>query len=139
MAELQNFFDKYTTLSHEELLAAARKSMALALVHLRKLKAGEENELLSAVIATALGADDTVSDDELAFITDLLSSELTRSRLTAIAAKFGTDEMRRRLDRVTDSLPKEGKSALCTLTLCILAADRRITPKETDFLLRLMR
>ena len=139
MAELQKILDRYTAFSYDELLSAARKSMALALVHLRKLQAGEENELLSAVIATALGADDTLSDEEVAFITDLTSSELTRSRLTNIAAKFGTEKMRHSLDRVTDSLPKEGKRALCALTLCILAADRRITPKETDFLLRLMR
>ena len=139
MTELQKALDRYTLLSREDLLALARKSMAVALVHLRKLKEGEENELLSAVIAAALGADDTLSPEEISFIGDLFQGEITKERLSHIASKFSTEEMRRRLDRITDSLEKEGKRALCTLTLCIFAADQRVCPEETAFLLRLMR
>ena len=138
MSELNALLKQYTALSRASLLATARRSMAEALPALRRLKEGGENELLSAVIAAALGADGELSDAELDFISELFSNEFSRLQLSRLAERFGSEKMQRVTDRVVDSLDKKGKRALCTLCLCIMASDREVTDTENAYLLRLM-
>ena len=71
-------------------------------------------------------------------MTELFSSHLSREKLLKLTARFESEKMRAMADRVVDSMDKEGKRAICTLCLCILAADRTLSPKENDFLVRLM-
>lgn len=139
MSELKSTFEKYTTLSRTALLATASRSMATALSHLRHIKAGNENELLSAIVAAALGADGTLSEKEIDFMGELFSSTLTKEKLSALTARFENEKMRTAIDRMVDSMDKEGKRAICTLCLCILASDKTLLPEENAFLLRLIR
>ena len=138
MSELKSIFDKYTTLSHTALLATASRSMKTALSHLRRIKPGNENELLSAIVAAALGADGRLSEEEIDFMGELFSSTLTKEKLSALTERFETEKMRAATDRVVDSMDKDGKRAICTLCLCILASDKAIAPEENAFLLRLI-
>ena len=138
MSELRSTFEKYTTLSRSALLATASRSMAIALSHLGRIKKGNENELLSAIVAAALGADGTLSEEEIDFMGELFSSSLSRERLSALTLRFENEKMRAATDRMVDSMDKEGKRAICTLCLCILASDKALAPEENSFLLRLI-
>ena len=138
MSKLHALFAEYTASSRASLLSIARKSAAEALLALRTLKEGGENELLSAVIAAALGADGELSDAELDFMSELFSKEFSREHLSCLAERFKNEKMRAATDHVVDSLDKKGKRALCTLCLCIMASDREVTDTENAYLLRLM-
>ena len=138
MSELKALFAQYTASSRSSLLATARKSAAEALLSLRRLKEGSENELLSAVVAAALGADGALSDAELDFMSELFSREFTREHLSRLSERFKNEKMRAATDRVADSLDKTGKRALCTLCLCIMASDHTLSVTENAYLLRLM-
>ena len=138
MSELQSLLKQYTASSRTSLLSTARKSAAEALLSLRALKEGSEKELLSAVVASALGADGALSDEELDFMSELFSAEFTREHLSRLTERCKSEGMRAATDRVVDSLDKKGKRALCTLCLCILASDHKVTGAENAFLLRLM-
>ena len=53
------------------------------------------------------------------------------------------EELQTKICACTDSLKakfegKDGKRAICTLCLCILASDKAIAPEENAFLLRLI-
>ena len=139
MSDLQKVFDTYTALSDASLLATARQSLAVALSHLRKHREGEEGELLSAIIAAALGADGELSEKEITFMSKLLSRDFSDGGLARLTARFNNDTMREAVDRVTDAMDKDGKRAILTLCLCILASDRRVSPKENDFFTQLMK
>ena len=139
MADLQKVFDTYTALSDASLLKTARQNLAVALKHLHKYREGEESELLSAIIAAALGADGELSDREIAFMSELLSRDFSGDALARLTARFDNSAMREAVDRVTDSMDQEGKRALCALCLCILASDRTVSPKENAFFLQLMK
>ena len=115
MSELQALFTQYTASSRTSLLSTARKSAAEALLSLRALKEGSEKELLSAVVAAALGADGALSDEELDFMSELFSAEFTREHLSRLTERFKGEAMRAATDRVVDSLDKRGKRALCTI------------------------
>lgn len=138
MADLQKVFDTYTALSDAALLKTARQNLAVALKHLRKYREGDENELLSAIIAAALGADGELSDKEISFMSELLSRDFSGGGLARLTARFDSGTMREAVDRVTDSVDQDGKRALCALCLCILASDRNVSPKENEFFLQLM-
>ena len=138
MANLGETLKQYTVLSRTDLLAKARRTAAEALLHLRKIKEGSENELLSAIIASAIGADGALSDEELGFVEELFSASLSRDKLSSLAARFEDEKMRSAIDHMVDSLDKEGKRAICTLCLCILASDKTLLPEENAFLIRLM-
>ena len=136
MSDLKKTLEQYTALSRTALLKTASKNANTALSHLRRIKPGGEHELLSAVIATALGADGMLSDEEIDFMGELFSD--SEEKLSALTARFESESMRDVIDRMIDGMEKEGKRAICTLCLCILASDRRISPEENAFLLRLM-
>lgn len=138
MSNLKEIFEEYTTLSRASLLAKASRNMTTALTHLRRVKQGNENELLSAIIASAIGADGALSDEELGFVEELFSASLSRDKLSSLAARFEDEKMRSAIDHMVDSLDKEGKRAICTLCLCILASDKTLLPEENAFLIRLM-
>lgn len=138
MSNLKEIFEEYTTLSRASLLAKASRNMTTALTHLRRVKEGNENELLSAIIASAIGADGALSDEELGFVEELFSASLSRDKLSSLAARFEDEKMRSAIDHMVDSLDKEGKRAICTLCLCILASDKTLLPEENAFLIRLM-
>ena len=137
VSDLKEIFEKYTSLSRTALLTTASRSMAASLSHLGRMKAGSENELLSAIVATALGADGEPSDEEMGFMEELFSE--SREKLSALTARFENKKMRLAIDRLVDSLPEEGKRAVLTLCLCILASDKSLSPEENAFLLRLTR
>ena len=65
-------------------------------------------------------------------------NEENEEELAALTARFENEKMRAVIDRMIDGMDKEGKRAICTLCLCILASDKTLTPKENTFLLRLM-
>ncbi|MBE6568540.1 MAG: hypothetical protein E7657_07785 [Ruminococcaceae bacterium] len=138
MSNLKEIFEEYTALSRASLLAKASRNMTTALTHLRRVKQGNENELLSAIIASAIGADGALSDEELRFVEELFSASLSRDKLSSLAARFEDEKMRSAIDHMVDSLDKEGKRAICTLCLCILASDKTLLPEENAFLIRLM-
>ena len=138
MSNLKEIFEEYTTLSRASLLAKASRNMTTALTHLRRVKQGNENELLSAIIASSIGADGALSDEELGFVEELFSASLSRDKLSSLAARFEDEKMRSAIDHMVDSLDKEGKRAICTLCLCILASDKTLLPEENAFLIRLM-
>ena len=137
MSDLKATLEGYTALSRTALLATASRSMVTALSHLKRVKAGNENELLSAIVATALGADGRLSREEADFMRELFPS-LTDEKLSALTARFENEKMRASVDRMIDGMEKEGKSAICTLCLCVLASDKALAPEENDFLTRLI-
>ena len=137
MANLGETLKQYTALSRTDLLAKARRTAAEALSHLRRIKEGSENELLSAIIATALGADGTLSEGEIAFVGELFSLS-SAGRLESLTARFENEKMRAAIDRTVDSLDVDGKRAVCTLCLCILASDTELETEENEFLIRLL-
>lgn len=137
MANLGETLKRYTVLSRTDLLAKARRNAAQALSHLRRIKEGSENELLSAIIATALGADGTLSEGEIAFVGELFSLS-SAERLESLTARFENEKMRAAIDRTVDSLDADGKRAVCTLCLCILASDTELETEENEFLIRLL-
>ena len=136
MSDLKKTFEQYTALPRAALLKTAGKNANIALTHLKKVKAGSEHELLSAVIATALGADGQLSEGEMDFIGELFSEP--KEKLSVLTSRFESEKMRDVIDRMIDGMKTEGKRAICTLCLCILASDHRISPEENAFLLRLM-
>ena len=137
MADFKETLKQYTALSRTDLLAKARRTAAEALLHLRKIKEGSENELLSAIIATALGADGTLSEGEIAFVSELFSLS-SAERLESLTSRFENEKMRAAIDRTVDSLDAGGKRAVCTLCLCILASDTELETEENEFLIRLL-
>lgn len=138
MATLKETFEQYTELSRATLLSKAGRSMTTALDHLRRIKEGNENELLSAIIASALGADGAISKEETDFLEELFLTSLSEKKLSSLSARFESEKMRAAVDHMVDSLDKDGKRAICTLCLCILASDRKLLPEENAFLIRLM-
>ena len=101
MSDLTATLGKYTALSRSALLATASRSTVTALAHLKRVKEGSEKELLSTIVATALGADGKLSREEADFMRELFPS-LTDEKLSALTARFENEKMRASIDRMID-------------------------------------
>ena len=139
MASLDQLLQRYVNMSYDELLGLAKYSLSQFIDTIVD-GMGSENasKALALITAACLGADGKLTSLEHQFINDLLDSDDSYAENLSFVQSLGTDDARKLVDNLVDSLSADEKAAAVSFCLCFLAVDETITRDEVAFIDRLI-
>ena len=141
METLNALYQKMLALPYDDLLSVARTEfvkLVLNLTHFFGQNQKTTSQALLVIINAALGADGELTKDECRFFNNLMGSNHTKESVLETMSLFSYEESVETVKQLADSLDTEMRGSLLTLCLCFLAADKVITPKESELFHRLI-
>lgn len=138
----EGLMQKMVDLSYDERLAVARHNFFKLCSTLPCFFGDDQataSQAILVLVTASLGADGVLTEEECRFFNNLMGSNHSRETLLNTVTNFDYAESVEVVEELADTVDEDTRTSLLTLCLCFLAADRSITPGESDLIERLMR
>ena len=140
MADFNELLQQYVNQSYDDLLGLAKYSLSKVSEEITTIFDGTEeaSKVLMVVTAACYGADSRLTTLEYTFLKDLLESDSDYNSMKSMIEALGGSDAMELTDQLVDSLSADGKAALVSFCICLLAVDETISRDEVAFIAQLM-
>lgn len=140
MANFNELLQRYVNQSYDELLGLAKYSLSKVSDELTSIFGGSEEaaKALMVVTAACYGSDSRLTTLEYNFLKELLGSDMDYDSMKGMIEALGGSDAMDLTDQLVDSLSSDGKAALVSFCICLLAVDETISRDEVAFIAQLM-
>ncbi len=127
MSTYQKMLDAFSKADYDTLVSTARTAAARLRDYCSTQSDISGYRLLADTILTGVAVDGKLTPKENKFLCEVL--EIGKEELAELVRSFDPDTVGN-VDAFADAAPKEIKSAILTLLVCISAVDKNISAKE---------
>ena len=136
--KINELLQTYVNKSYEELLSIAKAALVEVKPYCQAMDTKNNGVMmLLTILMSSVASDGKFSERELQFIGDLTG--LSRQNILTVLEVCMSDPTAALLtDAFADKQDANGKAAVCSLVLCVIACDGRITVEENSFIRAIM-